>query len=93
MKYIAYNPHSGNGKSLEMAKSYAQKEGAQLVDITEIENCALFMEKLGADDEFILYGGDGTLNRFVNDIGDNKYVKSFVAYADRTASPSLSLRV
>ena len=70
MKYIAYNPHSGHGKSSELAKTYAEKEGAQLVDITKIESYENFFANLGAQDSFVLYGGDGTLNRFVNDIGD-----------------------
>ena len=70
MKYIAYNPHSGNGKSLELAKNYADKVDAKIVDITEIESYAKFFENLTAEDEFVLYGGDGTLNRFINDMGD-----------------------
>ena len=70
MKYIAYNPHSGHGKSAELAKSYAEKEGAILVDITEIESYENFFANLTEEDAFVLYGGDGTLNRFVNDMGD-----------------------
>ncbi len=70
MKYIAYNPHSGHGKSAELAKEYAEKVGAQVVDITEIESYDKLFEKLTAEDSFILYGGDGTLNRFINDIGE-----------------------
>lgn len=70
MKYIAYNPHSGHGKSSELAKTYAEKVGAQVIDITEIESYEALFGNLTADDTFTLYGGDGTLNRFINDIGD-----------------------
>ena len=54
MKYIAYNPHSGNGRSSELAKGYAEQDNVKVIDITEIESYEKFFENLTAEDDFIL---------------------------------------
>ena len=77
MTYILYNPHSGNGKSREIAEElYAKRTVAtagcaealefQISDITEIDYPVLF-SSLAETDTLIICGGDGTINRFVND--------------------------
>lgn len=69
MKYFIYNPCSGHGKAVEYANAEKAKneEGIRLVDITAIKDYAEFFSKIGEDDSVTVCGGDGTLNRFIND--------------------------
>ena len=69
-KYILYNPLSGNGEAKQsieaLQKTYTD---APLVDMQGIADYSAFFAGLGKNVDIILCGGDGTLNRFVNDIG------------------------
>ena len=68
--YVFFNPLSNNGQGEVGAKALNGKlSGEELVftDITKIENYGEFFDGLGVDDKVIVCGGDGTLNRFVND--------------------------
>ena len=67
-QYILFNPHAGNGTAEEAAKKLAATySDAVLLDMTAIEGYASFMEGVTAEDTMTICGGDGTLNRFVND--------------------------
>ena len=69
MKYcILFNPYSGNGGSQKRAEELQQVycNGAEILDMTMIENCAEFLSGFGEEDVIVICGGDGTLNRFVN---------------------------
>ena len=80
MKYILYNPLSGHGNSCEVAKKFSENvENATLIDMTKISSFEELWNSLAADDEVYLFGGDGTLNRFINCIGDSE-VKNPVYY-------------
>lgn len=73
MKYcVLYNPHSGNGGSQNKAEELKQGYGsdAEVIDITQIDSTVEFITGFSADDVVVICGGDGTLNRFVNNIGD-----------------------
>ena len=71
MKYILYNPLSGNGNSKSIAEDYAEKlRDSRLVDLTMLSDYSAFFAELNEADELYLFGGDGTLNRFVNSVGD-----------------------
>ncbi|MBQ9758788.1 MAG: hypothetical protein IJW12_03345 [Opitutales bacterium] len=74
MKYVLYNPLSGDGRSLEVAESLVQLYGEDIsvVNITEIENVSEFALALSADDDIVLCGGDGTINKFVNQVDADK---------------------
>ena len=67
-RYILFNPLSGSGKSEEDSELLAKYYGgeAELLDITEIEDYSAFFSELKEEDTVIICGGDGTLNRFVN---------------------------
>ncbi len=68
MKYLLFNPYSANGECKAKAEEYAKTlEGSQLVDMTATQSYGDFFESLSACDEIIICGGDGTLNRFIND--------------------------
>lgn len=67
--YVLYNPHAGHGSAADKAAELAAKfEGAvTLYDMTEIADYEALLSPLEKEDRVIVCGGDGTLNRFVND--------------------------
>ena len=67
--YVLYNPLAGNGKAKEEAERVAKglAEKALFRDMTEKEGEREFFASLTAEDTLILCGGDGTLNRFINE--------------------------
>lgn len=68
-KYILYNPIAGQEKIEQVAMKldtlYIGQETVYL-DILEIRSYEDFFASLSPDDDVILCGGDGTLNKFVN---------------------------
>ena len=67
--YVIYNPLAGNGNAEEDAKllQMVLDEDMEYYDITRITNYAAFLSGMEKDDYLVIVGGDGTLNRFVND--------------------------
>ncbi len=67
--YVLYNPLAANGACEKGARAAAEglKANYELRAITEINDYRAFFETVDADDVILLCGGDGTLNRFVND--------------------------
>ena len=68
--HILFNPHAGNGHGEEEAHRLdAMLEGAALVyhNMTQIADYEDFFRTIPADEDVVLCGGDGTLNRFIND--------------------------
>ena len=67
-QYILFNPHAGNGTAEEAAKKLATTHSdSVLLDMTAINGYASLMADVTAEDTLTICGGDGTLNRFVND--------------------------
>lgn len=69
-QYVLYNPVANNGRGKEQAHVLeTMLTGAELVfrDITLLHSYSEFFSELSADSKIILCGGDGTLNRFIND--------------------------
>ena len=68
--HVLHNPHAGNPNTDPLAR-LTPLQGAdtalRLQDITAITDYAAFFASLPEGDTVILSGGDGTLNRFVND--------------------------
>ena len=66
---MIYNPLSGDGKSEEKAKLLPLVLDTDLAfyDMTRITNYAAFFSGMDKDDCLVIVGGDGTLNRFIND--------------------------
>ena len=67
--HILYNPLAGHGDQTEKVSALSAKLQADTVthDITKLESYASLANSLTSDDAIILCGGDGTINRFVND--------------------------
>lgn len=70
MKYYLYNPKSQNSQNPRIAFEKAKdcKEELTMINVLEIENCEGLISILKPSDEIYLFGGDGTLNRFINNI-------------------------
>lgn len=67
MKYVLFNPLSGHGESEKFAVDFAaQLEDSDIFNMTEIEDPTSFFSSIGSGDSIYLFGGDGTINRFVN---------------------------
>ena len=68
MIYVLYNPISGNGEGVLAAEKIIGEEKAihKLVDMTAISSYTELVSALKEEDELIICGGDGTLNRFIN---------------------------
>lgn len=67
--HIVYNSLAGNGKKQEVHEKMSSFYGDQAInhEATEIKSYADFVASIAPDDVIVLCGGDGTLNRFVND--------------------------
>ncbi len=70
MIYLLYNPLADNSKGEEEARSWAKENNVvcDYVSVLDIRDMPAYLNGLKDDDEVILTGGDGTLNRFANDV-------------------------
>ena len=66
MKYVLFNPLSKNGNSKEKVEFLRKDSNYNLVNVLEDGEYERVLNVLTKDDELHLYGGDGTLNHFVN---------------------------
>ena len=77
---IIFNPLSGNGKGRSSAEDLAVKLGvSESIDMTAIEDYSAFFEE--HKENIVICGGDGTLNRFLNDTADIPFENSISYYA------------
>ena len=82
-QYVLYNPHAGNGRGEANAKMLEKViSDTELVfcDMTAIESYEEFFSKLAGDEKIVICGGDGTLNRFVDDTANVKYSNHIYYY-------------
>lgn len=81
--HILYNPHAGNENGLAQAKQLSNiltKDNLDFVNITKIKNYDAFFEKTPLEDKVLLTGGDGTLNRFINDCNTNNALETALSH-------------
>lgn len=89
MKYIFYNPKANNGSKDEAAKKLQTIIGeSKLIDATAVSYKEKLAE-LNENDEIYLVGGDGTLNYFINDMGDTELKQSVYFYPSGTGNDFL----
>lgn len=71
MKHLVlYNPHSDNERGKENAEELStiySSDELQFVDMTTVGDYKAFFDGIPVETQVIICGGDGTLNRFVND--------------------------
>lgn len=72
--YILYNHLAGHAQKrsekLDAINALLADRSPRLIDVTELTSYSDFLHSIDATDEIYLCGGDGTINRFVNGIGD-----------------------
>ena len=83
MIYVLINPLSNNGKGglaeAELRELFTGKE-LTFFDVTKYKSAAEICQKIGADDEIIVAGGDGTLTHFVNDVYEMNLTQKISLY-------------
>lgn len=82
MKYVLYNPLANNKRGLQNATAIMHLDGDYeyvFKDVTAMSDINAFIDSISPEDDVIVAGGDGTLNRFVNAIGDRE-LKNDVYY-------------
>ena len=81
--YILYNPIAGNGTAENDVKQLETLYDGDIFfdDITKIPSLSEFIAPLSESDKVIICGGDGTLNRFVNDTVDTQLKCDILYYA------------
>ena len=82
MRYLLYNPLSGKGnQAKEDSARYASSADmpVKAVNMTEIASFADFFDALSPEDDVVIFGGDGSLNKLVNAL-DGKTVENEIYY-------------
>lgn len=83
--YIIYNPLAGDQKntlqSVERLKRLVQPIPSSSFDITRVTSYRRFFTGLPKEDKIMICGGDGTLNRFLNDTAELHVPNSIYYYA------------
>ena len=90
--YVLYNPLAGNktcAQKIEKLKAQ-YTENTEYCDMTKISDYRSFLEKLEEDDVLVISGGDGTLNRFVNDTEGIEINNEILYYAAGTGNDFLN---
>lgn len=79
---VLYNSKSNNGNGEKIARSLDQilkTSDIEYVDVLEIKDYKSLFEMYNDDQKFLICGGDGTLNHFVNDI-DEELIPNEIYY-------------
>ena len=90
MLYVLYNTsagaHYGVDRIREKMEEFFPGEEISLESALSVEDKAEYISHLTEGDKFVLVGGDGTLNRFVNDIEDKEYPFPMYCFAGGTGN-------
>jgi len=92
MKYhVLYNPLAGNGDYEDKLASLSSVCEGEICrhDITEIDNYADFIAAVDKEDCLVVCGGDGTLNRFINDTDGLSIQNDILYFATGTGNDFL----
>lgn len=80
---VLYNPYANNNRAAEQAKKLQEvlpEDKLEFLDLTTLEDVPAYVMSRPEDERIILAGGDGTLNRFVNDLGDRPLTRPLDYY-------------
>jgi diacylglycerol kinase family enzyme len=91
MKYYAlYNPNAGNGDSESRARAISDMfpEEVCYFDVTK-HNYTELLSNIDTNDVIIICGGDGTLNRFINETEEIEIKNEILYYAIGTGNDFL----
>ncbi len=86
--YVLYNEKAGTKNDAKNIKALETmvKGALKFIDVTEIQDYASFLAGLEKDDYLIIAGGDGTLNRFVNNVEGLPYDGEILYYPNGTGN-------
>ena len=89
--YILYNPLAGHGdcdEKLAKLKSFLDGECVEC-DMTKLDGAAELVSKLERDDDIVISGGDGTINRFINAVDCDKITNDILYYGSGSGNDFL----
>lgn len=86
--YVLYNNKAGDGDALESVKSLEIiiDDEMKYIDVTKVSDYRIFLNGLEKDDYIILAGGDGTLNRFINNIDGIDFYNDVLYFPNGTGN-------
>ena len=89
--HVLFNPFAGNGSCEEEAKKL-RMDNAELIfhDMTKLDSYASFFSGIAPEDGIILIGGDGTINRFINETAGLDIPNDILYYAVGTGNDFLT---
>lgn len=82
--HVLFNPFAGNGRGEQEARKLNEllpEAALRYYDMTKIHGYAEFFAAIGKDDAVILAGGDGTINRFLNDTAELEIPNDILYFA------------
>lgn len=89
---VLFNPHADNGRGEEECRKvtrYYPDGETEFIDITEIPDLNAFFDSLPRDNTPILSGGDGTINRFINNLNEKHLARDILYYGTGTGNDFL----
>ena len=87
--YVLFNPTAGSGRFLNdrnAIQQFFQNDELNYFDITKIKDYDLFFRNIRTDVKLLLLGGDGTINRFVNDTDKVSFINDVYYYPTGTGN-------
>ncbi len=91
--YVLYNPFSANGRGEQLTFALTKillGEDLEYVNLTKVKDVKAYIKGLDDDDKIILSGGDGTLNRFINDTDGYKIKNELYFYGTGSGNDFLN---
>lgn len=89
--HVLFNPLAGNGAGAEETKKLKIDNAEVLFhDVTKLDGYAAFLRSIAPEEGVILTGGDGTINRFVNETAELNVPNDILYYAVGTGNDFLN---
>ena len=89
--YVLYNPLANNGRSRDAIEKLAAERGEECVLCDMTQGYGEYISAMEEGDVLILCGGDGTLNRFINENDVDKIENDILYFASGSSISSRSL--
>jgi diacylglycerol kinase family enzyme len=92
MVHVIYNPIASNKKGKENAERIRElisDKPIEFIDATAIESYDEYIKSMPAEDELVIAGGDGTLNRFINSVDTDAIDRKIVYFASGSGNDFL----
>ena len=80
--YVLYNPIAGNGDGEEKVRTLSKllSDPLEYYDVTKIGDYSSLLSEMEAKDYLIVAGGDGTINRFINNTAKYEIPQDILYY-------------